>query len=378
MDFEFSDTQRQLQAEVRRFLAEHCTSGMVRTVLDGAATYDIKLWQGMAALGLQASAIPEEYGGAGGDGLDLCVVAEELGRVLAPVPFASSIYLATPIILQAGTEAQKRHHLPALATGGTIACFALTEQPGDPAPGRIVATVSGDRLTGSKWPVLDGGAAGLAIVAARDEMHDGAISLFLVTLDGPGVSRTTLPCIDPTRSQAGLHFSAAPVKRLGPPGEGWRLATEALDRAAVFTAFEQVGGAEQALYAARDYALERQAFGRSIGSFQAIKHKLADMYVATVLARSNAYFGAWAVANDPGALPRAASACRISATQAFQLCAKENIQVHGGMGFTWEADCHLFYRRAQLLALSLGGLSYWHKRLAGCLRDGYLAQEAAA
>jgi alkylation response protein AidB-like acyl-CoA dehydrogenase len=159
---------------------------------------------------------------------------------------------------------------------------------------------------------------------------------------------------------------------LGAPGQGWPLLTQALDRAAILTAFEQVGGAEAALEMARDYACERSAFGRPIGSFQAIKHKLADMYVAVTLARSNCYFGAWALDAQSSELTRAAAAARVSATEAFQRCAKENIQVHGAMGFTWEHDSHLFYRRANLLALTLGGLSHWQHRLLGAY-----AQEAA-
>ena len=174
--------------------------------------------------------------------------------------------------------------------------------------------------------------------------------------------------IDPTRSHARLTFAGAPADRLGAAGEGWAILTQVYDRAAILTAFEQVGGADRALEMARDYALERMAFGRPIGSFQAIKHMLADMYVAATLARSNAYYGAWALSTDAAELSEAAATARVSATQAFQHCSKNNIQVHGGMGFTWAFDCHLYYRRSNLLALNLGGLSQWEDKLIERMR----------
>jgi alkylation response protein AidB-like acyl-CoA dehydrogenase len=231
-----------------------------------------------------------------------------------------------------------------------------------------------DRLTGTKWPVLDGDVADLAVVAARDDAH-GGISLFIADLSDATVSRSRLESIDPTRSQARVTFLATPVQRLGPPGKGWELLDSVLQRAAVLTAFEQIGGAERALEAGRDYALERRAFGRQIGAFQAIKHKLVDMWIALVLARSNAYFGAWAASTNAADLPKAAATARVSATQAFQLCSKENIQIHGGMGFTWDLDCHVLYRRSQLLALTLGGLSAWQDRLVATLRQEYVHSE---
>ena len=203
------------------------------------------------------------------------------------------------------------------------------------------------------------------IVAAQ---ADGRLSLFLVELDQAGVERTALETIDPTRNHARLDFADAKAEPLGPAGEGAALIEQVLDKAAVLVAFEQVGGADRALELARDYALERMAFGRPIGSFQAIKHMLADMYVSATLARSNCYYGAWALSTNAGELPEAAAAARISATQAFQHCAKNNIQVHGGMGFTWEFDCHMYYRRANALALGLGSLSYWEDQLIDRMR----------
>ncbi len=179
----------------------------------------------------------------------------------------------------------------------------------------------------------------------------------------PASQREAVETIDPSRSHARIGFENTPAEPLGASGDGERLLRRVQDRAAVLFAFEQVGGAQRSLEMARDYALQRYAFGRPIGSFQAIKHKLADVYVATELARSNAYYGAWALARDAPELPLAAAAARISASEAYFLAAKENIQVHGGMGYTWEFDCHLYYRRAKLLSLALGSTRLWKDRL---------------
>ncbi len=370
MNLDFSDDQKALQDQVRRFLAEKCPPSAVRAVLEGPEPYDRALYAGLAELGVLGVAIPEEYGGMGLSHLELCLIAEELGRVIAPVPVSSAIYLAAEFLLQAGTEAQKAKWLPRLASGEAVGTFALIEGQGRASADKVHATVQGGRLSGVKSPVADGDAADFAIVAARSGGGRGenAISLFLVDLTGPGVSRETLSTIDPSRSYAKITFDGASAELLGGEGEGWHIATQVQDRAAILMAFEQVGGADRALEMARDYALERMAFGRPIGSFQAIKHLLADMYVSATLARSNCYYGAWALASGAAELPVAAATARVSATQAFQHCAKNNIQTHGGMGFTWAFDCHLYYRRSNALALALGSLSTWEDLLIERLR----------
>jgi alkylation response protein AidB-like acyl-CoA dehydrogenase len=222
--------------------------------------------------------------------------------------------------------------------------------------------VVGGRLSGGKWPVMDGGIADFAIVAARDEA--GEIALFVAEL--AGVDRRNLTTVDPSRNHARIDFADAVIERLGAQS-GWPLVQHLLDRAAVLVAFEQVGGADAALEMARNYAQERYAFGRPIGSFQAIKHKLADVYVANELARSNAYYGAWALSADAAELPLAAATARVSATEAFHLASKENIQTHGGIGFTWDVDCQLYYRRSKQLALALGSPPWWKHRLVELL-----------
>ena len=378
MDFDFTPDQQQLKDQARRFLADRCDRTAVRAVLDGPQSFDATLWQGLADQGYLGAAIPEAYGGLGAGYGELCVIAEELGRAVAPVPFSSSIAIAAELLLHAGTEAQKQRWLPLLVSGKTIATLALAERPGRVTAASIATTATGGRLSGCKLPVPDGDIAHLGIVAARDAGGSAsAISLYLVDLNGAGVQRETLPSIDPTRSQARLDFSQAEAEPLGAPGAGLAIVDVVYDRAAVLMAFEQVGGADKALQAACDYAQERFAFGRPIGSLQAIKHMLADMYVSATLARSNAYFGAWALSTGAAELPEAAATARVSATQAYQHCARNNIQVHGGMGFTWEFDCHLHYRRANLLALALGSLSTWEDRLVDRLCTAADARRAA-
>jgi alkylation response protein AidB-like acyl-CoA dehydrogenase len=360
MNFDFSHDQKVLRDQARKFLGEHASSARVRRILDTDTPYDAELWQGMGEMGWMGTAIPETYGGAGFGYLELCVIAEELGRSLAPAPFSSTIYLAAEALLRAGSDAQKKHWLPRIAQGSAIGCFALAEGSHAATLATLSTRARGGRITGEKVPVLDGDVADVAVVAAQSpDGGDGRAALFLVDLNGAGVSRTPISTVDPTRSHARIAFADAPAEPLGAPGAGSALIERLLDRAAVLVAFEQVGGAQAALDMAREYAVGRFAFGRPIASFQAIKHKLADMYVAIELARSNAYYGAWALSKDAPELPVAAAAARVAATEAYFHAAKENIQTHGGMGFTWEFDCHLHYRRSKLTGLMLGSARRW-------------------
>ncbi|MGH6619162.1 MAG: acyl-CoA dehydrogenase family protein, partial [Alphaproteobacteria bacterium] len=245
MNFDFSDEQNMLRDQARRFLDDHASRKAVRAVLeDEAIPYDKDLWKGMAELGWTGATIPEEYGGAGLSYEDLCVIAEELGRSLAPTPISSSLYLATEALLQAGSEDQKQTWLPRLAMGEVIGCFALAEGVGAPAPKSIKAAVKDGRVSGSKIPVADGDVANVAVVLARG---DGGLSLYLVDLDGNGVSREPVETIDPTRSHARLTIDRAPGGLIGKQGKGWEIAEAVLDRTAILMAFEQVGGAQACL-----------------------------------------------------------------------------------------------------------------------------------
>lgn len=370
MNFDFSDDQKQLRDTARKYLTEKCPPKAVRNILEGGAPYDKALWKGLAEMGFLGVAIPEEFGGTGAGHLELCVIAEELGRSLAPVPFSSTVYLAAEALMIAGSDAQKQKWLPKIAAGEAIGTLALFEGAGNPTPKGVKLTASNNTLDGTKKPVADGEIADFAIVAARTAStgRDSDIGLFLVELNGSGVTRKALQSVDPSRNQAEITFAGVKAEPLGNGADGWSILSQVLDRAAVLIGFEQVGGSDRALEMGRDYALDRIAFGRQIGSFQAIKHMLADMYVSATLARSNCYYGAWALSTNASELPEAAATARISATQAFQHCAKNNIQVHGGMGFTWEFDCHLYYRRSNALALALGSLSYWEDTLIERMR----------
>jgi acyl-CoA dehydrogenase len=360
MNFDFSDDQKLLRKTAREFLTESAPLSLCRAVLESGAPHSETLWKSIAELGWLGTAIPEEYGGAGFGRLELAVIAEELGRALAPVPFSSSICLAADAIVLAGSEAQKREYLPRLASGEWIGAFAHVEKPGEAGPEGIATRFIGGTLTGAKAPVLDGTAAHVAVVTAK---ADSGVVLTLVDLSARGLERTPVRSIDPSRSLAALRFDHVPAQLLGDTSAGWAAARKVLDRAAVLVAFEQIGGAHRAFELTREFCLGRYAFGRPIASFQAIKHRLADLYVDIELARSNAYYGAWALSNDSDELAVAACGARASASDAFELASKEMIQLHGGVGYTWEYDCHLFYRRAKLLGLVLGGADQWRENL---------------
>lgn len=357
MDFDFSDEQKALKDQVRRLLDNRCTSAAVHRVADSGG-YDAPLWKALAEIGAIGAAIPECYGGAGAGYLELCVIAEELGRALAPVPMCSTAYLSAELILSSGSEEQKRNWLPRIASGdaiGTVAVGGLVHQI--QWSERMI--VDAGKVTGALFPVPDGMVADFVIIAAGEGSGDDE-QLYLVPLDQREVERHSLESIDPTRGQARIVLRRACAE---PLGGSWTEVTAALDRAAILLAFEQIGGADRALDMARDHALQRIAFGRPIGSFQAVKHMLADMYVAATLARSNAYYGAWALSTNAADLPAAAASARVSASKAYRHSARNNIQVHGGMGFTWALDCHLHYRRANLLALTLGSVPQWEDAL---------------
>src|SRR5215470_12185229 len=369
MNLEFSEDQKFVQKTARDYLAQHAGLDVCRRVLESPAQgYDRALWKGVAEMGWLGTAVPEAYGGAGLGYLELVLIAEEVGRALAPIPFAPSVALATEALLHFGSEEQRRRHLPRLASGECIGAFAAAEGGTDAAPDAPRTRFEAGRLHGEKLPVLDGESADLCVVAR------GAAgpTLFLVDLHGPGVSRAPLASFDPSRPQARITFDGAAAEALG-PADGAAAIRALLDRAAVMAGFEQLGGATRALELTREYALGRYAFGRPIASFQALKHRLADLYAAIELARSNGYYAAWALSSGSDELELAACTFRAAASDAFELATREMIQIHGGVGFTWEYDCHLFYRRAKLASAWLGTPSAWREKLIQRLE----AREAA-
>ncbi len=362
MNFELSDEQTLLRDQARGFLTDNCPPEVVRGVLDGKETWAEGLWQKIVEMGWTATVIPEEFGGLGLSHFELVVIAEELGRCAAPVPFSSSVYLATEAILATGSQAQKETWLPKLAAGEVIGCLGYAEAAGQTTSASLSTRVVAGKMTGSKTVVADAPVAQLMVVAAHSDSGDGA-SLYLVDLNDPGVSLEAVKTLDPTRPHANVTFTGANAELLGAEGTGWAQLEKLLDRAAVLFAWEQLGGSDACLEMAKNYALGRYAFGRAIASYQAIKHKLADMYVKNTLARSNAYFGAWALATDAAELPLAAATARVGSTQAYYFSSKENIQTHGGMGYTWEFDCQFYYRRSKLLAVVIGSENVWQEKL---------------
>ena len=351
MNFEFNDDQQMIREQARRFLTEECSSATVRAVLENPLTEsDQSLWQKVLDMGWSGITIPEEFGGLGLGYLELCVITEELGRALAPIPFGSSVVLATEALLLFGDTAQKNQLLPQLVSGDAVGTVAFIDAPTSP-----VVSKNG-LLNGCKCAALDANAATFSIISTQD-------SLYIVDMHQPGVNVELQPSMDPTRKLSRITFKDAEALVLGAAGEAASQIETLYTRAAVPFAFEQIGGASMALETAVAYANQRFAFGRAIGSFQAVKHLLADMYCSVELARSNGYYAAWALSTDSEQLPLSAAIARVSATEAYTHCAKENPQVHGGMGFTWEVDCHLHYRRSRQLAQVLGSLPGWKNRL---------------
>ncbi|HWJ40010.1 MAG TPA: acyl-CoA dehydrogenase family protein [Candidatus Limnocylindrales bacterium] len=369
IQFAFTDEQEQFRSAVRRFLTDKSPTTEVRRLMATAEGYDPSVWRQLSEdLALPGIHIPEQYGGAGFGMVELCIVTEELGRALLCAPYFSTAVLAANAILYAGTEAQKSALLPELAKGARLATLAVTEPDGnwDPAGIKVVATPDSDgyRLDGVKSFVVDGHIAELLIVAARVPKTSGLEGLALFTLDANagGVERHLLESMDPTRKIARIDFRGARANLLGNLDDGAESILRTLDRAAIALANEMVGGAQIMLDSAVSYAKLRVQFGRTIGSFQAIKHKLADMLLDVELARSAAYYAAQASAADDHEWPALASMAKAAASETYLHTAVECIQIHGGIGFTWDNDTHLWFKRAKSSEVFLGQPSY-HREL---------------
>ena len=366
MNFAFSEEQDQLREFVRSFLEDKSSEEAVREQMATEQGYDEAVWGQMAEqLGLQSLIIPEEYGGQGFGYVELIVVMEEMGRSLLPAPFFSTVVLAANTLIHSGDDDAKAAILPGIASGETIATLAFTEENGkwDESGITMTATASGDGYTldGSKMYVLDGHVANEIIVAART---DAGVSLFHVSGDADGLTRTPLATMDQTRKQARLDFAGTPAKLLGEDGGGWAVLEQVLDLAAVALAAEQVGGAQMVLDMSVEYAKVRVQFGRPIGSFQAIKHKCADMLLEVESAKSAAYYAGWCASELNDELPSVASLAKAYCSEAYFHAAAENIQIHGGIGFTWEHPAHLYFKRAKSSELLFGDPTYHRELLA--------------
>ncbi len=371
MAFSFTDEQEEFRSVVRRFLEEKSPPGEVRRLMEEPEGFDPAVWRQLSEeLGLTGIHVPEEYGGQGFGFVELGIVLEEMGRSLLCAPFFASSVLAAGAILHGATETRKKELLPGIASGETVATLAFLEPNGrwDATGVELVASPAegGFRLDGKKTLVLDGHRADLIVVAARREGSTGTtgVSLFTVPGNAAGLERRLLQTVDATRKQARLEFSGVPAELLGELDAGAAALAATLDDAAVALANESVGGAQFVLETAVEYAKTRVQFGRPIGSFQAIKHKCADMLLEIELAKSAAYFAADAAAARSAELPELAALAKAIASETYLKAAAENIQIHGGVGFTWEYDAHLYFRRAKASELFLGDPTYHRERYA--------------
>lgn len=371
MDFGFSEEQDLLRQSARDFLVNKCPMTLVRRMMEDDSGHAEDLWREMAQLGWQGLILPEEYGGAGLDFVDLIVVLEEMGRVVLPGPFLSTAVYGAVALLEAGTDEQKEAYLPKIATGELLVTVASMEPNGRWDADGIEATASEDasgyRLDGVKLFVPDGHVADLLLVAARtpgSTQTDG-ISLFCVGKGAPGVTVTPLQSMDQTRRIAEVKLEAVQVDasaRLGELGGGWRTLERLADRGKVALCAEMCGGAQQVLDMSVEYAKVREQFGKPIGAFQAIQHKCADMMVQVESAKSATYYAAWAVANDTEDAPLAAAMAKAYCSDAYRVVAGEGIQIHGGIGFTWEHDMHIYFKRAKSSEVSFGDAT-WNREL---------------
>jgi len=366
VNFAFSEEQEELRKVVRDFLNAKSDEPTVRELMDTETGYDTAVWSQMAEqMGLQGLVIPEEYGGSGYSFVELIVVLEEMGRRLLCAPYFSTVVLAGQTLVHSGDDAAKQAHLPGIASGETIATLAYTEPNGkwDDSAVTATATKDGDawKINGEKLYVLDGHTADLIITAART---DAGISLFAVAGDAAGLTRTALSTMDQTRKQARLQYVDVPATLIGTDGGGWEVLSKVLDLAAVALAAEQVGGSQEVLESAVQYAKDRVQFGRPIGSFQAIKHKCADMLLEVESAKSAAYYAGWCASELNDELPSVASLAKAYCSEAYFHAAAENIQIHGGIGFTWEHPAHLYFKRAKSSELLFGDPTYHRELLA--------------
>ena len=371
MRFSFSEEQEELRRVVRRFLETTSPIAETRRLMETPEGYEPAVWKQLSQeLALPGVQIPEAYGGQGFGFVELGVVLEEMGRALYCGPYFASVVLAANAILNAGSEAQKQALLPGIASGETLATLALAEPNGcwDADGVALEARNNGGAWTlhGEKSFVVDGASAELLVVVARAPGSRGTdgLSFFSLRANANGVSRRPLDVIDPTRKLAAISLEGARAELLGVEGEAAPALAKTLDQAAAALASEMAGSAQRLLEMTVDYAKARVQFGRPIASFQAIKHKCADMLLALELARSSAYYAAEAASLAEDELPMAASLAKAQGSDAFLQIAAEAIQIHGGLGFTWEQDVHLYFKRAKASEVFLGDPMFHRERLA--------------
>ncbi len=375
MDFGLNDDQEMLARYARDFLTNECPSTFVRAQMDSPTAHDPAFYKKMADLGWMGIAIGEAYGGQGMSYVDLGVLVEEMGRAIVPGPFFATVCLATPVIVEAGTEDQKAKLLGDIAAGQRLATVAYTEPNArlDAAGVQLTATKDGDgyTLNGTKSFVPDAHVADTLIVAARTSPAGtsmGGVTLFVV--DAAAAQITQLKTMDMTRRWCDVSLDNVKVGADAVMGEvdgGWAPLETGLRRSMAMICAESVGGAQKVLDMSVEYSKVRVQFGRPIGSFQAVKHKCADMLVDVEMARSAMYYAAWAASDNPEELPLASSVAKAYCGDAYSRVTLTGIQVHGGIGFTWEHDMHLYYKRAKANELFLGDPAHHREAVAGLI-----------
>ena len=374
MDFGFSQEQEMLRATARKFFENECPSTFVRERMAEPAGVTDDFWGKLAEQGWLGLVFPEQYGGAGLGFVDLTVLMEEMGRVVMPGPFFATTILGGLAILEAGSAAQKEEWLTKIATGQAKATLAWTEPSArwDAAGVTTTARAAGGGwvLSGTKLFVPDAHLADVLVVVARTSegprAEDG-VSLFLVPKDTPGLEVKLLPTMDQTRKlcEVTLHDARVPGEALlGTKDGGWAPLTRVIERATVALCAEMCGGAQRVLEMTTEYAKIRVAFGKPIGSYQGVKHRAADMLVDVENAKSLTYYAAWAVDENAPEAPLAASMAKAYTSDAYRKVAGAGIQLHGGIGFTWEHDLHLYFKRAKSSEFTFGDATYHRERVA--------------
>jgi len=375
MDFGFSEEQEMLRKSARDFLAAESPMTYVRRMMEDDRGFTDAQWKQMAELGWMGLILPEQYGGAGGDFVDMVVVLEEMGRAVLPGPFFATVVLGGVALLEGGSDGQKASFLPKIAAGDLRVTLAQLEPNArwDAEGIELQARKDGGgyRLAGTKLFVPDAHTADVIIVAGREPGSKGAegVTLFLVDAGASGVKATLLKTMDQTRKlcEVVLEDVRVPADRvLGQPGAGWKLFDRVVDRGKVGLCAEMCGGAQKVLEMSVEYAKVREQFGRPIGSFQAIQHKCANMLVEVESSKSATYYAAWAVANDVAEAPLAAAMAKAYTSDAYRHTAGEGIQIHGGIGFTWEHDMHIYFKRAKSSEVTFGDAT-WNREIVAQL-----------
>jgi alkylation response protein AidB-like acyl-CoA dehydrogenase len=382
MQFAHSEEQQLIRESARTLLAERAGSAQLRAALDRPGSYDRELWRTMGELGWTGLAIPQDHGGAGLGWVELCILQEEQGRRLVPSPFFATCALAAPLIAACGDDAQRASLLRQIAAGQVRVACALIGMDGRPPCAGVTAVLESRRgdfsLSGVSDFVIHGDSADLLLVLARAPGSQGAegISVVVIPATTAGVAVHPHVMLDLTRPMSRVEFPGVPIARdqlLGEPGAAGSAVEAALDLARIALASEALGGAERLLEMTTTYAKERVQFGRPIGSFQAVKHRLADMMIAVEAARSAAWYAASVADERREELAEAAAIAKSYCCDAFFDCAANAIQLHGGIGFTWEHDAHLYFKRARAVATLLGSPGWQRERLVRRFASGEAA-----